>query len=396
MPVICPEAGDPPLCLVIGAGAAGMGCAIAAARGGARVILVERDARHGGTVAGALIHTLGGLFDGNGDLANAGIPAELIQRLEDADPQTSRRRIGRIHVLNADPETYRETTGRWLDEESRISRLYGAEIAEVSVEAKRIRAISFKHGLDTCTIHPTTVVDATGNASVVRHIDPDLVEAGEALAGLVVHIRGTAPDALAFPKSVGLIKAIRAGVKSGLLPASCATLWPDSGVRRDEVYFKFNLLADAHDGLQLSSDLRRLMAWLRDIPGFADATIATIGELGIRDGGRIRGAYRLCEGDLMGGRRFPDAVCRGSWPIEHWHPDKGITLDYLPPGTLYDIPLRALQIGQLDNLYVVGKHLSAEPRAQASARVAGTCWAMGAGLGRTLTTARSDREMLDA
>jgi len=110
----------------------------------------------------------------------------------------------------------------------------------------------------------------------------------------------------------------------------------------------------------------------------------------VRDGGRIRGRYRLTEADLEAGCRFDDAVCAGCWPIEHWHPEQGIQLQYLPPGTRYEIPLRALQVAGIDGLYAAGKCLSAEPRAQASARVAGTCWGMGAGLGVWLAAATSD------
>ena len=52
---------------VIGAGASGLACALAAARAGSTVILLEKTARLGGTVTAALIHTLGGLYDDAGE-----------------------------------------------------------------------------------------------------------------------------------------------------------------------------------------------------------------------------------------------------------------------------------------------------------------------------------------
>jgi hypothetical protein len=59
-----------------------------------------------------------------------------------------------------------------------------------------------------------------------------------------------------------------------------------------------------------------------------------------------------------------------------------LTLEYLEDGATYDIPLGALTADGVDNLWVAGKCLSADPRAQASARCVGTCWAMGAAVAR--------------
>src|SRR5262249_20669519 len=101
--------------VVCGAGAAGMAAAIAAARSGASVTLVEAADRTGGTVADCLIHTIGGLFDDRGEILNPGLPAEPLHKLQHADSATRKRRIGRTWVLDADPDLYRDVTSRWLE-----------------------------------------------------------------------------------------------------------------------------------------------------------------------------------------------------------------------------------------------------------------------------------------
>lgn len=370
--------------LVVGAGAAGMACALAAARGGAEVLLVERAADIGGTVAGALIHTIGGLFDDAGEPVNAGLPMELVERLTAADPRTTQRRIGRTRVLNVDPGVYREVTRRWLVEVARITCLTDSEVIAVEQLGGRVGQVRLRIGAGERSLHPYAIVDASGDAGVVRLVDPALVEPGAALAGLVVVLTGVTPGALAFPRGVALIQRIRAAIAAGELPAECATLWPDSGIAADEVYLKLNLSTADFDGERMRGTLAQLLDWLRRLPEFADAGLGRVGQLGVRDGGRVYGRYRLQETDLKSARRFEDAVCAGCWPIEHWHPEQGIKLEYLPPGTRYDIPVRALTVVGIDGLYATGKCLSAEPRAQASARVAGTCWGMGAGLGALL------------
>jgi len=122
--------------------------------------------------------------------------------------------------------------------------------------------------------------------------------------------------------------------------------------------------------------------FLKRLPGFAQAHVTQTGGLGVRDGGRIRGEYTLTRSDVQKRRRFPDAACRGCWPIEYWDPDHGLSLEYLAPGSFYEIPLRSLTLSGLDNVWAAGKCLSADGHAQASARVVGTCWAMGEAAGQ--------------
>jgi hypothetical protein len=115
---------------------------------------------------------------------------------------------------------------------------------------------------------------------------------------------------------------------------------------------------------------------------FAHARVCKTGCIGVRDGGRVRGEYCLSAEDVRQGRKFKDAACRCSWPIEYWDPDEGVSLEYLPDGNWYEIPLRALKAKGLANVWIAGKCLSADPLAQASARVVGTCWAMGEAVGK--------------
>lgn len=126
-----------------------------------------------------------------------------------------------------------------------------------------------------------------------------------------------------------------------------------------------------------------VLAHLRTLPGFGAASLGATGDIGIRDGGRIVGEYVLSVEDVRNARSFPDAACRCNWPIEYWHPQTGVQLEYLPAGSYYEIPLGALRVRTIANLWAAGKCLSAEPQARASARVVGCCWGMGeaAGIG---------------
>lgn len=370
---------------IIGAGAAGMGCALAAAARGARVLVAEAAEALGGTVAGSLIHTLGGLFDDQGERLNDGLAGELIDRLGDADPATKPRRIGRAWVLNVDPAVYRETLRRWIAEYPNVEIRYRCQVNKAEMEGVRIIQVDLDCDGRRTAIYPRHLIDASGNAAAVRRIAPTKVSEGEALAGVIVRLRRASSDALAFPRGIALVRGIRKAAQRGELPPECGDCWLDSGCHADEIYVKFNIAADRYEHRTMLQATHRLIDHLRRTPGLERLELHQLGALGVRDGGRIEGEYRLTETDLKQGRRFPDSVARGGWPIEHWHPRQGIQLEYLPAGQGYDIPLRALKVAGFTNLWGVGKCLSAEPRAQASARVAGTCWAMGEGLAKALT-----------
>ena len=68
---------------VIGGGSAGIAAALAAARRGARVVLVERHGYLGGAGTASLVHTFCGLYLPGDEplLAHLGIPSEVARRL---------------------------------------------------------------------------------------------------------------------------------------------------------------------------------------------------------------------------------------------------------------------------------------------------------------------------
>ena len=385
--------------VVCGAGAAGCAAALAAARAGARVRLVESAARVGGTVADCLIHTLGGLYDAAGGLLNGGLAAELARRLSEGDPPARPRRMGRVWVLSVCPDVYRGVLRRWLAAEPRITllpnaRVCGVEAAGggvVGLEVERVGQGQLAARGTTLRLAARAVVDATGTAEVVRRLDPSLLqdESRRAAGGLVLRLRGVAPGALAFPRGVAVVRELRAAAAAGALPPACGKAWLDAGVYEDEAYAKlFVPLPD--DWCERQDEIVRearrggdaLLGFLRGQPGFGGACVAQVGALGVRDGGRVRGEYRLTGEDVRRARKFPDAACRCAWPIEYWDPEQGALLEYLPDGAWYEVPLRALRVRGAANLWAAGKCLSADREAHASARVAGSCWAMGEAAGR--------------
>ena len=377
----------------MGAGAAGVSAAISAARSGAEVLLLENRPRIGATVTHSLIHTLGGLFDSEGDYLNAGMPVELVQRLERKGQQTRKRQIGKTWVLDVHIEGYQALIESWLAETPNIRVVTGVEDICGEVQGARVEVLHYRAEGREASVAPRAVIDCTGLAAIISRIDPTLrlTDGPHPLAGYIFRLQGVEAGAVVFPRNAALLSQIRSAAKQGLLPPECQTVWLDKSLDEEEVYAKFSvpLPTDWQEG-QVAADLathmmgvgHTLLAFLNHLPPFRQATIRQCGEIGIREGGRFIGEYVLTTSDVISMRKFEGGGVRAAWPIEYWHPEKGVQLTYLAAGDYYEIPLAALKARNFANLWGAGKCLSAEPQAQASARVVGTCWAMGEAVGR--------------
>ncbi len=125
-----------------------------------------------------------------------------------------------------------------------------------------------------------------------------------------------------------------------------------------------------HDPLQAS---QWALEWIGFLPGK-------------RESRRFIGQHILTEHDILRSREFPDAIAYGGWSLD-LHPPEGIdAVDQQPCEQhivpwLYDIPLRACIARDLSNLMFAGRNLSATHVAFSSTRVMATCGVVGQGVG---------------
>ena len=152
-------------------------------------------------------------------------------------------------------------------------------------------------------------------------------------------------------------------------------------------------------------------------PGLENARLLQIAsQIGIRETRHIEGLYTLTADDVLTGRRFDDAIARGSYPIDI-HDPAGSGMVYVGLGEqtaaaeskkfhsdvykdpladappFYDIPYRCLLPVGSGNLLVAGRPISATHEAAASARVIPPCYATGqaAGVAAALSV-QTDRQ----
>ncbi len=124
----------------------------------------------------------------------------------------------------------------------------------------------------------------------------------------------------------------------------------------------------------------RSVEWLRkNIPGFENCYMVYKSPLGTRESRRIVGEYMLTEDDLRQGRRFEDAIGQNIMPFDRHQAGGDFSYELLTRP--HDIPYRCLVPKKVDNLLVAGRSISCDHVAQSSLRKWTACMTTGEAAG---------------
>jgi hypothetical protein len=381
--------------LVIGGGSAGSSAAIAAARSGAKVILVERYGFLGGTGA-AVLDTFYGFYT----------PGSIEKKVVGGIPDEVVAGLSQHRVLLKRPNTYGAGAGLTYDPEvlkvvwdelvfqAGVQVLLHAYFVDVLKDGARVSGaiLGSKRGLGA--IEARTIVDASGDADVVARAGAPFEDAGalgiaQSLTTTFKVINVDVPRAKAFPKKE-LWALMEAAEGEYHLPRKegSAHITPMQGVMVTNMTRVAGV--DGTDPQALSraemegrKQALEYMRFLRDkVPGYEQAELGGLSvQIGVRETRRIKGEYWITREDVLSARRFSDAIAQCGAPIEEHHAGGDTKWEYLPDGETVDIPYRALVPQQLENVLVAGRCLSASHQAHASIRSIGQCMAMGQAAG---------------
>lgn len=404
--------------IVAGAGTAGIVAAVAAARNGARTLVLERMGFMGGHIATQLLEHSAGWFDANGEPTVGGLPNELAQRLVDAgaSPGHVSDDTGYTRFrLPVDHEAFKSVITQWLVDEGVDFLVYSPVVAVSEADGRTALIVENKSGRQAYLA--SAIVDCTGDADVCAlggstflSKDDDVTQPVSLLfkVGGIDHVPlldyvcansekfklGVDPESLYAQRFVnlwGFGDLLAKGHAEGILSLERAEFHYAGDTQTGEAVINATrVAANATSAAELSraeAVLRKQVLefvsfFRKHLPGGANAHLTpTAACVGVRESRRIQGKGILRDDDVRQGRRFDDAICRGGFPIDS-HDPKGKSMDaaeHVPSG--YDIPLSALIPSAGGNVIVAGRCISAERRALASARITGTCMAMGQAAG---------------
>lgn len=389
---------------VIGGGSAGLAAAVAAARSGARTVLIERHGQLGGMGTSALVHTFCGLYllreEPGAVIANPGIASEiesLMQRATGVGPV----RMGRVDVLPQHPVEFAHIADQLVSSEQTLDCWFHSEVVAVHAEEKWEIDIAGRGGL--LRLRASSLVDASGDAVVARMLGEKTEMSESPVLQRPAYIFGIrCPGSLTEETRLHTAGAIVSGIRAGDLPPECMGVSFRSSGRRDEHYGTLDLQADmmgAYDpldtrclseverkGRELAS---RIVSYLNDHSDFwRNAYISQWPQrAGVRESRRWIGEQVLTGKELLQGTRFPDEIALATWPMEFRENAKGAKLRFPDGNRPTGIPLGCLKPLGIPNLFVAGRCISVDHDAQASIRVMGTCFATGEAAGREAANA---------
>jgi hypothetical protein len=393
--------------VVVGAGSAGATAAIAAARTGARTLLVDRMGFLGG-ISTAVLDTFYAFYT----------PGEVPKRVVGGVAWEVAGRLTAAGAAFERPNTYGAGTGITYDPEV-LKRLWetmaldaGAEVllhtwvTGVELDAdRRVRALGVFNKGGAGRVEAAVVVDASGDADVaawagVPFDDPAANGQVQSLS-TVFRLAGVDVERAEAYGKRALWARMREASESGAyrLPRVEGS-WhrtPQPGVvmalmtrvpRVDATDPRQLTMAEI-EGRRQASEYARFLR--EQVPGFERAVmVSTSPAIGVRESRRVHGRYRLEAGDVLAGRRFEDEIALCGAPIEDHHAGADTRWSYVPGGGVYGIPYRCLLPQLVEGLLVAGRCFSATHDAHASARSMGTCMSMGQAAGTAAALAAAD------
>ncbi|MBR2961644.1 MAG: FAD-dependent oxidoreductase [Alistipes sp.] len=381
--------------IVVGAGPAGICAAVAAARQGRRVAIVERYGVVGGNLTAGYVGPILGMV-GKGTMRDEivrllGVPAnDMIGETGCAhDFELAKCRLAEL-LDDAGVTVYLQTT-----------------LCDVVMEATTIRGVVVSSNDGMFALAATITVDCTGDglvaylagAPTAKGRDDGLMqpvtleftidnvdeERGIICIGDVDNVEMNGERFLDFCKRCA---------SDGRLPSNLAAVRLHPTVRKGERQVNTTQMNGVDmtqpsqifkADLALRRQMQLLMGFFHEnLPGYEQCRCKSSGTTtGVRETRRVIGDYVVTAEELAVGKRFDDVIVhRAEFVVDIHNPvGAGQAEEHIQYCEPYDLPYRCFTPQGVENLYTAGRCISGTHRAHASYRVMSICMAMGEAVG---------------
>ena len=370
--------------LVAGGGPTGIAAALAVARTGAQVTLVERYGFLGGLWTAGLVNPILDYRD------KGGIVEELMERLRAMSMITPQARF--------DPEAMKVLLDRMLlaaGVDIRLHRL----VVDALREGDRVYGLITESKSGREALLAKVVVDCTGDGDVCARAgvpytkgrEPDGAMQALTTFFMLANVRYVQEGST---QVYDLLKAASDRDDLGYtVPYAKPSFFqmPQEGVAIVQLAHQCgydgtnadDLTRAEIEGREQVQEAVRVMQHAPELRGVQ--LVATAPQVGVRETRHVHGRYRLTEEDLIAGRRFEDGIClvRFNFDVHGPFPNPATGAVEIAGGKAqpYQVPYRCLLPANRENLLMAGNCVSATSRAHSSLRVTGDCLAMGQAAG---------------
>jgi hypothetical protein len=392
--------------VVVGGGPGGHSAAVAAARNGARTVLIERYGHLGGMASGGLVILIPHMSDGGKELQIAGLCLEWMDRLAkipggmvgprleeigSTDPKVLARWKnhfstvvdGKIRLSwTVDPEMLKCIMNDMVEEAGVKLSLHSLGTQAI-VKKGKVQGVIFESKSGRQAVLGKVIIDGTGDADL-------LPSAGAEFDGVVDPKLRSSMLALVFRVGNCDFKKYnefreanpkKAQELTGELSKAAGTFFLPIAGHRDDVVWVNNWIpglssTSVDDLTTLEVSVRRMMRqghefMKKNFPGFENSFILdTASQTGTRGSRRLVGEYIVTADDMNSSKKFDDTIA---------------VIPKIGPGgsggTCSYIPYRALIPVRVEGLLVAGRSFSADKIANDSMNLIPHCCAVGEAAG---------------
>ena len=416
--------------VVVGGGPAGLCAAVAAARGGAKVILVEKNAFCGGMATAGMVAPFMTCYDSGGDkMLIRGIFEELVERLiavggaihpskvESKTAFTSYIDKGHVHVTPFKAESLKIVADEMLAEAG-VRILYHTQLVDAEAEGDKVTRIivAMKEGL--ASIRAKAFIDCTGDGDLAA-------KAGAAY--IIGNAQGKMQPATMF-FTVGGVDVSKVdediaknwdnfyrkdGInyrslhwrvsearEAGDWPLDRVSIGLFRGVEEDEFSINTSRVMNI-DGTKSESltegeiagrqQVRIIFNFLKKyVPGFENSRLILSGStLGIRETRHIKGIKTLTVDQILNCEVPEDSImlAANSVDVHGKYGPKSNEYITIPEGKCYGVPYGTMIPPVFSNLAVAGRPISADCEAAGAIRVMPPCMGIGQAAGTAVAMA---------
>ena len=385
---------------VVGGGLSGMCAAIAAARHGAKVVLMQDRPVLGGNASSEVrMHVCGAHGDNN---LETGIVEEIALENRYRNPQRN----------------YSAWDGVLYEKvrfEPNITLLLNCSCNDLQMDGNRIRSIvGWQLTAETWhTVEADLFADCSGDSVLAPLSGADFRVGREARAEYGEDIEPEKADKRTMGMSC-LIQARETDLPQPFIPPDWANVYltDDDLPNRSHDILKTNFwwieLGGEEDSIHDTEDIRNELLKVafgvwdhiknRGDHSAENWILDWIGILpGKRESRRYVGDHVLSQNEVRAEGRFEDLVAYGGWTMDDHHPGgmrwAGKPTQFHPAPSPFGIPYRSLYSRNVANLFCAGRNISATHAAMSATRVMATCAILGQAAGTAAAIAA--REGLD-
>ena len=375
--------------IVVGAGPAGIGAAVAAGRSGAKTLLVDQCGSVGG------MSTVGLMSHFTGTVGNR-IYREILDRAKETyfyDPGED---------VFIDPELLKIVYYQML-EEAGVTVLLYTFVCDAVMDGHTVKGIVCENKSGRKIFRADVVVDCSGDGDLAYRSGAAYSE-GRGTDGkmqpatLMFKVGGVDMERACLPGSFETLVPTEKGELQALArkhlpyPAGHVLLYrsPVPGVVTCNMTNAVGIDGTKAEDLTRAEITCRkqmipIVKFLREFaPGYENCYIVSAASLiGIRETRHFKGVKTLTEEDILQARQFEDAVVYGAWFNFDVHNIAGAGLDEtglqrdFPQAKEYAIPYGCLVPEKIDGLLLAGRNISGTHMAHSSFRAMPICVATG-------------------